>query len=219
MSLKQKTLIVSFAGNGLAYGGVPKFEFINFLKQHFSHVDAQFYIDISCQCYHHGMQGISTNIDETVEYLKNAFEGYDRIICLGSSAGGYAAILFGSLLKVYSVIAFIPQTVLTSPNRDERYRNLKPHINPTTKYFLYGDISIDDINNCHHISQCDNIATLSNVRLQKLRGVNLKALKHNGQLLKIIQCNVEGKEIPIETNIQYKGRFNHLHRFFLPIGV
>lgn len=214
MSTEPKTLVVSFAGNGLAYGGVPKIEFKNFLKQHFSHFDAQFYIDDSCQCYHHGMQGISKNIDETTEYLRAAFEGYDRIICLGSSAGGYAAILFGSLLKVDSVIAFIPQTVLTSPYRDERYRNLKPHINPTTNYFLYGDISIDDVNNCHHISQCENIAMLSNVKLHKLRGVNLKALKHSGQLLKIIQCNIEGKEIPIERHIPHLGKFNHLHRFF-----
>lgn len=214
MSTEPKTLIVSFAGNGLAYGGVPKFEFINFLKQHFTHIDAQFYIDNSCQCYHHGMQGISTNIDETVEYLRKAFEGYERVICLGSSAGGYAAILFGSLLEVDYVIALIPQTILTSPNRDERYRNLKPHINPTTKYFLYGDISIDDVNNCHHISQCENIANLSNVKLQKIHGVNLKAMKHNGQLLKIIQGNVEGKEIVIETQRQHLGKFNQLHRFF-----
>lgn len=214
MSTEPKTLIVSFAGNGLAYGGVPKFEFINFLKQHFTHIDAQFYIDNSCQCYHHGMQGISTNIDETVEYLRKAFEGYERVICLGSSAGGYAAILFGSLLKVDYVIAFIPQTILTSPNRDERYRNLKPHINPTTKYFLYGDINIDDVNNCHHISQCENIAKLSNVKLQKIQGVNLKAMKHSGQLLKIIQSNVEGKEIVIETQMSHLGKFNQLHRFF-----
>ena len=33
---------------------------------------------------------------------------------IGSSSGGYAAILLGNLLKFKKVIAFNPQTVLTS---------------------------------------------------------------------------------------------------------
>jgi 1-aminocyclopropane-1-carboxylate deaminase/D-cysteine desulfhydrase-like pyridoxal-dependent ACC family enzyme len=184
--MTSKTLIVSFAGHGLKYGGVPKIEFANFLKHHFPHIDAQFYIDMNCKSYHHGMQGISKNIEETVEYLKQKFENYDRVICLGASAGGYAAILFGSLLDVVSVIAFIPQTVLRSKDRDEKYRNIAPHINTTTKYHIYGDVSILDENNYHHISQCENISMFPNVALTKLHGVNLRNMKINGQLLHIM---------------------------------
>lgn len=184
--MTSKMLIVSFAGNGLRYGGIPKVEFGNFLNRHFSHIDAQFYIDYSCKSYHFGMEGISTNIDDTVQALKEKFEGYDRVICLGASAGGYAAILFGSLLNVDSVIAFIPQTVLKSTNRDERYRNLQTVINTTTKYYIIGDESISDTNNYHHISQCENISMFHNVFLRRMNGVDLHALRYSGQLFNMV---------------------------------
>lgn len=207
-----KTLIVSFAGHGLKYGGVPKIEFANFLETYFSHIDAQFYIDNTCSSYHHGMQGVSTNIDETVEYLRQRFEGYDKIICLGASAGGYAAILFGSLLKVDTVMAFIPQTILKHKDREDKYRNLAPFINPGTKYHVFGDISITDENNCHHISQCENIAKHSNVKLERMYGVNLKALKYTGQLLRIfkeiVQCNI----VPMKRYSNWH-KFPHLARY------
>lgn len=207
-----KTLIVSFAGHGLKYGGVPKIEFANFLETHFSHIDVQFYIDNTCSSYHHGIQGISTNIDETVQYLRKRFEGYDRVICLGASAGGYAAILFGSLLNVDTVIAFIPQTILKSKDREDKYRDLALFINPDTKYYLYGDTSITDESNCHHISQCENIAIDTNVKLERIHGVNLKQLKYTGELLRIFKEIVENNSVPSQMH-HILNRFPHLQRF------
>lgn len=217
--MTSKTLIVSFAGHGLKYGGVPKIEFANFLKHHFPHIDAQFYIDMNCKSYHHGMQGISKNIEETVEYLKPKIENYDRVVCLGASAGGYAAILFGSLLNVDSVIAFIPQTVLTSKDREEKYRNLAPHINTTTKYHIYGDVNIQDEKNCHHISQCENVTMFPNVSLTKLNGVNLQTMKLNGKLLHIMNMIVNKNNENSENNCTTTdighifNRFPQIHRF------
>lgn len=213
--MTSKTLIVSFAGHGLKYGGVPKIEFANFLKHHFPHIDAQFYIDHNCKSYHHGMQGISNNIEETVAYLKQKFENYDRVICLGASAGGYAAILFGSLLNVDTVIAFIPQTVLRSKDRDEKYRSITPHINTTTKYHIFGDVNIVDENNCHHISHCDNISMLPNVNLTKLNGVNLTTMKLNGKLLHIMKTIIENQNNYTETDIGHVfNKLPQLRRFF-----
>jgi esterase/lipase len=209
------TLIVSFAGHGLQYGGVPKIEFSNFLNKHFSHIDAQFYIDYNCKSYHQGMQGISNNIDETVEYLKNKFKSYERVICLGVSAGGYAAMLFGSLLNVANVIAFIPQTRLKSKERDEKYRDIAPHINTTTKYYIFADESVQDENNCHHVSHCERISRFPNVQLTKLKGVNLAIMRNNGLLLdimtKIIIEQVDYYKIPSEE--QKLNKFPQLQRF------
>lgn len=207
-----KTLIVSFAGHGLKYGGVPKIEFANFLQTHFSHIDSQFYIDNTCSSYHHGMQGISSNIDETVQYLRQRFEGYDKIITLGASAGGYAAILFGSLLKVDTVIAFIPQTILKSKDREDKYRNLTPFINSDTNYHIFGDISIGDENNCHHISQCENIAHFPNVKLERMQGVNMKQLKYTGQLLRIFKEIVDYNIVPTKMYSNWQ-KFPQLMRF------
>jgi hypothetical protein len=207
-----KTLIVSFAGHGLKYGGVPKIEFANFLQTHFSHIDAQFYIDNTCSSYHHGIEGISTNIDETVQYLRQRFEGYDKIITLGASAGGYAAILFGSLLNVDTVIAFIPQTILKSKDREDKYRNLAPFINPDTTYHIFGDTSITDTNNYHHISQCENIAQSPNVKLNRMQGVNMKHLKYTGQLLRIFKEIVDYNIVPIKMYSNWN-KFPQVMRF------
>lgn len=213
--LTSQTLIVSFAGHGLMYGGVPKIEFSNFLKQHFSHIDAQFYIDYNCKSYHQGIRGISNNIDETVDYLKERFKNYDRVICLGASAGGYAAMLFGSLLNVHSVIAFIPQTKLKSKERDEKYRDIAPHINTTTKYHIFGDINIHDENNCHHISQCERISIFPNVRLTKLEGVNLAVMRNNGLLLDIMTQIIGEpvKNFDTQNKVHQPYKFPQLQRF------
>lgn len=183
--MTSKTLIVSFAGHGLI-NERPRIEFASFLKQHFPHMDAQFYMDSNCKSYHFGMEGISTNIDETVQFLKRQIDGYERIVFLGASAGGYAAILFGSLLNVDTVIAFIPQTIIRSKTSDERYRNLRTIINTTTKYYIIGDQSIEDRNNYHHISHCENIATFNNVLIKRMQGVKLSALRDSGQLYTIV---------------------------------
>jgi hypothetical protein len=213
--MTSKALIVSFAGHGLQYGGVPKIEFSNFLNRHFSHIDAQFYIDYNCKSYHQGMQGISNNIDETVDYLKDKFKGYERVICIGASAGGYAAILFGSLLNVDTVIAFIPQTTLKSKDRDEKYRDLAPYINTTTNYYLFADLSVRNESNCHHVSQCERISMHCNVHITKLKDVNLAPMRNNGLLLdimtKIIVKQVPYYETQSEEDKVYK--FPQLQRF------
>ena len=41
--------------------------------------------------------------------------GARRLVCTGNSAGGYAALLFGTLLKADVVLCFAPQTVIDLP--------------------------------------------------------------------------------------------------------
>jgi len=192
--LKQKsefgnadTLIVSFAGYNKLFGGIPRFEFANFLNAHFANTDRQFYVDCRMDLYHRGIAGISKTVDETVEYLKTEIDGYKRVVFIGVSAGGYAAILFGSLLNIASVVAFIPQTLRMRQNIDEKYRDTGLYINATTQYYLYGDLSIIDIKDYHHISQCERIAHHDNVTLIKKEVFNIKKMRDDGELLNILQ--------------------------------
>lgn len=112
---------------------------------------------------------------------------------MGISSGGYAAILFGSILSVpcsqTSVLAFIPQTKLLKDNPDynDKYKDLEQIINNKTNYYLYGDLSVKNINNCHHISHCERINKYPNVFLEKYDNFNIKVLRNNGKLLDIIQ--------------------------------
>ena len=180
-------IIVAFGGYYNRVGGIPQFEFLNYLGQHFYDCDRVFYKDSSKSCYHNGIDGISRNIDETVEYLKTVIKGYSRVIFMGVSGGGYAAILFGSLLEITSVLAFIPQTLLLPDKYDPRYRDLKTVINNVTRYCIYGDSSITDPNDWHHIRHCENIRSFPNVSVNNLPGLNLKTMRDSGELLTILR--------------------------------
>ena len=178
------TLIVSFAGNAKLFGGISRFEFVNFLKQ-FDKISKHFYLDEHSDLYHKGI-GSTSSIDETVAYLKNEIKHYKRVLFLGNSGGGYAAILFGSLLDVNTVIAFVPQTIRHNDVVDEKYRDISIFINNKTKYYLYGDTSVN-AEDCHHISHCERIAHHPNVFLTKKNGLHLKEMRDSGELLDILK--------------------------------
>jgi len=98
-----------------------------------------------------GVSGIGKKVDDAISYFKDIFSKYEKIICVGSSAGGYGAILYGSLLNVDVVVAYIPQTDLEICRQNLRnpsyrhlskldcyskYSNLKNVINESTEYFI-----------------------------------------------------------------------------------
>lgn len=106
------TLLVSFAGMGWKTS-IPTFIFHNFLKQ-FSDLDKLFLRDINCRYYLTGLKNSTSSLQETIEFVRSKIDRtkYKRVIGLGCSAGGYAAILYGHLLQFDKVVAFAPQTVL-----------------------------------------------------------------------------------------------------------
>ena len=178
------TIIISFSGRYHPKTGEIRFEFTAFLEKYFNNIDRHFYIDSYSNSYHNGIEGISGSIDETAEYLQAIIRPYRKTIFMGVSQGGYAAILFGSLLSVGAVIAFIPQTYRTQRhNIDEKYRDLNPFINPITQYYLYGDLSINNIHSFHHISHCDRIVD---------DHINITVIKKNPlDLIKIVWIDGE----------------------------
>jgi len=170
------TLICCFGGMALQMGGIQPFEFLRYLSSIYkSRCDLLFYIDKHQCCYHKGIDGITNTIEETVVYLNNIINNYkyEKIIFMGTSAGGYASILFGSLCNnIDYVIGFIPKTKLDRPiNKD--YSNLKDIINTNTQYTLFGDKSIRNINDDHHISQCEILEDFTNVKIIKMEHVDL----------------------------------------------
>jgi hypothetical protein len=184
-----KNLIISFGGMALKFGGILPFEFLNYLSSVYkSNCDLVFFID-SHQCwYHKGIKDITTNIDDTTLYLNNIIKegNYEKVIFMGTSAGGYGAILFGSLCNnVNYVIGFIPQTIIKKPI-NSNYLNLKNVINKKTNYILYGDKSIKNVGDIHHISHCENIECFTNIKIIKKKGCDLKKLRDSGFIKKII---------------------------------
>lgn len=68
--------------------------------------------DVNKSWYFNGINNKCANIRSVVDLLKTLTQGY-KVITVGSSAGGYAAVLFGSLLKAHRIFAFSAQYDLT----------------------------------------------------------------------------------------------------------
>lgn len=64
--------------------------------------------------FHHGIDGERRDIPTLLAYLKREIAklGPNKVVCVGASAGGYAALLAGYHLKADYVHAFAPQTVV-----------------------------------------------------------------------------------------------------------
>lgn len=115
------------AFGGIASGmGVPPFEFFKLIGG--LPVRKVFVRDVEQAWYHRGLPGISTNLRETAEYLAGLLAECDsrRMVFVGNSMGGYAALVFGAMLNATVVHAFSPQTLLTRAARlmclDRRWR-------------------------------------------------------------------------------------------------
>lgn len=106
-------LFMSFGGVRLG-SGMPPFEFTASLSSRGA--PGYFIKDFRQSWYHEGLLGISDDIAGTHRYLQTLVErhGCDHLVTLGSSAGGYAAILFGALLGADRVAAFAPQADVTA---------------------------------------------------------------------------------------------------------
>jgi hypothetical protein len=184
----KEILIIIFGGLHLKSGGILPFEFLQSLTKWFPNISKKFYIDLNQCWYHEGIKDITSSIEETKGYLREVITPYKTVVFIGTSAGGYAAILFGSLLNVTSILAFIPQTMLTSnqPQIQAQYRNLKPFINNCTKYIIYGDTSIKDRTDLHHVLQVNNLQGFKNVNIVYKNGLSLKSIRDSGELRNLI---------------------------------
>lgn len=170
--------------------------------------------DIFKQWY---LTGINAEIDspeKLLEFLKKETEG-KQIIAVGSSAGGYAAILYGIQLYAKRIIAFNAQFELESSLRQmneniyplvyrlsvtdrRKYYDLKKIIdldNPNIYYF-HSAMSHWDIMEIKHINDCKNIHIL-----------RFKTEHHGIPFLKVALKKVLNSE-NIELN-RYTEKLNH----------
>ena len=116
-----KKLIVSFASN--SHDGFERKTTLMTLKYDRNDFDV-LYLRNQLRWYLGGLNGIGKNINHTIKFLKREFSKYDEVLCIGGSAGGYASLLFGSLLKVNKVIAINAQTDLEYVKNKINHRKL-----------------------------------------------------------------------------------------------
>ena len=190
---ESKTGVFIFGGFALAIGRVPPFEFLKTMSTNFADLDAHIYIDPSRSWYSEGFQGITSNTDETVEYLKEKIKDYERVVFMGVSSGGYAAMLFGSLLEADRVVAFVPQTDLRYGNIGQtkgriknEYRDILPYVNDTTEYHLY--VNEEDTSAMHHPYHIDRVVELGKDNVHRKTIIkDLKHMRDNGMLVDLLR--------------------------------
>lgn len=102
------TLSIGFAG---FYDTNPRFDW-NILKRF--DTDVFLIKDIKMAWYLTGVDDISTDVMTTRDFIHKYIYKYDKLLFFGSSMGGYAAILYGSLVNHNNKIinAFAPQVSL-----------------------------------------------------------------------------------------------------------
>jgi pimeloyl-ACP methyl ester carboxylesterase len=106
-----KTMLLTFGGMKSTVG-IVAFEFVALTGS--IPVKKMFVRDPRQSWYHRGMPSHGTTLESVGEVLQRILAEHEveRLVCVGSSAGGYAALLFGALLRADEVLAFGPQTTL-----------------------------------------------------------------------------------------------------------
>lgn len=102
-----ETLIV-FGGMATRPSMPPKEFFASFSERH---INIIFVKDFQQCWYQNGLMGLSDDMESTVDYLKSLIPSRTKkLTCLGTSAGGYAAIRIGVDLNASRILSFAPQT-------------------------------------------------------------------------------------------------------------
>lgn len=81
--------------------------------------------DVTKSWYIEGINGRLNTVERLAEFLADVTTGY-RVVCVGNSAGGYAAALFGTLLQASHVFDFSGQFSLLERLDDASDRALNP---------------------------------------------------------------------------------------------
>jgi hypothetical protein len=210
-----EVMLIAFAGNGGRLG-MPIFEFFNIL----SDVPATkvFLKDPNVTWYQDGVPGFGDDVLEVAENIKKlALEnGARKIVTIGNSAGGYAAILFGVLIGADNVLAFSPNTKITreddsyfpetlrqmlaaSQRSSPFFRNLRQVIlKYNTKSRIYAFYSQFDRFDERHISNISDLDSVRNVGYPSMFHNLIRVFKDLGLLKGLILSSLEG-EVSIPT--------------------
>ena len=148
------TLSIGFAG---FYDVNPRFDW-NVLKKF--NTDILLIRDDKMAWYLCGLEGISKDVSETVEFIHRYTNKYQKILFFGSSMGGYASILYGCLVSHPNKIinAFGPQVDI-NPGMVEgnqwTIKAVKERVHPfisndDSKYMSLGNMVIPEMTYIHY---------------------------------------------------------------------
>jgi len=114
-------MLIAFGGLKRGIGKIAPFEFFNLTEG--IKVKKIYVRDMKQSWYHATLPGIADDkkgtVDGVANHLKKLIKQQRprRVVVVGNSAGGYAALLFGCLIGAHVVHAFAPQTFIDKAGR------------------------------------------------------------------------------------------------------
>lgn len=118
--------------------------------------------DISKQHYLNGINNEINSSDKLLEFLKRETEG-SKIITIGASSGGFAAVLFGILLNAEYIFSFSGQySLIPIYNKIHKYADLSEIIQSSNIpiFYMFPAQYDDDIEQFDLIKHFNNIYVL-----------------------------------------------------------
>lgn len=211
---QQRVLLLLFGGLAQQIG-MPFFEF-NKITSGLSRVNKIFLRDKYRSWYHRGLPRMGRDIDAVASFLQQytAHPSIHKIIAVGNSGGGYAALLFGALLEADEVHAFSPKTFI-DPIKRIMHNDMPPktsikhllslYIHGQRKYFDLKKVflaSASQKGNYHiYFAENNKKDNLHATHVKSISGIHLhpfqydrhnliRCLKQQGTLREIIQAAI-----------------------------
>jgi hypothetical protein len=171
--------------------------------------------------WYHRLRGLAAGPEAVAKLVSRHARGYRRVICIGYSMGGYAALLIGRMIGADSILALASQTSLSpmtlqgwgdrrwdaqitrlSREGDARFLDLATFYRETQHLFPEQDVALTvcsddlglDLRHAGHLAAFGRVQTLGKVRLQHQALV--VALREAGILREMIDQAVAGSVDP-----------------------
>jgi len=160
-------VVLAFGGLGAGYGNY-RYEFLKLTRNH--DCSRIYCRDIRGIWYHAGINNEINSIPSLKKELDTIVSKLQptKLVCLGASTGGFAALLFGHMLKANTVHAFGPQTFLSKELRTfynnsydlQRWpKNMKElhslDLSPASRYFDLREVLEEDNGiTSYHVHVC-----------------------------------------------------------------
>ena len=206
-------LVIAFGGLGRRMG-MPVFEFLGQIRD----VSASVVLcrDKRRAWYHRGIRDVGDGIDDLTRVLAGLRERSEarRVVTVGTSAGGYAALLFGCLLEADVAVAFAPQTFINPEARrehgekrwgkhiqslttrgamDDRYADLGPVLargNAKTRYEIHHSSDRDAV----HVRHLAASVAVDDHDHGRHHHNTARLMRDRGVLAPVLEAAVTGRE-------------------------
>jgi len=203
-------LFIVFSGLRRSPGEKPGFSFIHITGE--LPAKKLFVRDLTKAWYLRGLPGITRGVEDTAGFFRDEIKstGAERVVMAGYSLGGFAAMLYGTLINANEVQAFSPQTFVSLRQRIRhgdhrwnryalklplstpmRFRDLRSTLmksRATTQHHVhFAQDSRLDILHAKHVEGLPNITLHSHA---EGRHRLVTALRDSGILMQIFQRSV-----------------------------